>query len=189
MATYVDTHCNLPEILEKIDNTFPTLKKEFGSKYEACISVCSSASAQEANKQLMTHASVYGAFGVHPLWAEQYNESVEQSIIQLVKNEKSLAWGETVRLLVNSGAYCAQGLDFHKFKGANYAPHDLQEQVFEKQLKAAVSLNIPIIIHTREAEKQTLDLMKRYLPADFKINVTLKTKTRSVTRIGALLYR
>jgi len=54
------------------------------------------------------------------------------------------------------------GLDYFK----NYSPHDIQRSIFEKQLIIAKEKTIPIIIHMREATKDTIDLLKKYYPAE-----------------------
>jgi Tat protein secretion system quality control protein TatD with DNase activity len=80
---YVDTHCNLPNILQKLkldvnESSFFKLKTEQFSKYtskvpaefEGCISVSSDAASQDETLQLMDKIDcIHGAFGIHPLYA------------------------------------------------------------------------------------------------------------------------
>jgi len=64
------------------------------------------------------------------------------------------AWGE-------------MGLDYHY----DNSPREVQKEVFAKQLQLAVSVKKPIVVHTREAEEDTLALMKQHLPVDWPIHV------------------
>ena len=75
-----------------------------------------------------------------------------------MKHSKTVAWGEI-------------GLDYHVFEKENYAKPELQRRIFVDQMKHALQLKKPIVIHTREAEEETLSMMKSHLPRDWKIHV------------------
>jgi TatD DNase family protein len=97
------------------------------------------------------HDRIYTAIGVHPHDARHYDDTA-QSVIQhlLGTGERVIAWGEI-------------GLDFHY----NNSPQDVQIDVFRRQLNAACDARVPVIIHTREAENETLDsLQSEYSDAD-----------------------
>ena len=87
--------------------------------------------------------SVYTAIGTHPHDARFYDDQAEQKIKALVQNERALAWGEI-------------GLDFHY----DNSPRDVQVEVFKKQLRAARECDLPVVIHTREAESETIEILK-----------------------------
>jgi len=90
------------------------------------------------------HDNVYAAIGVHPHDARLYDEAVEGNIAALIEgNERVVAWGEI-------------GLDFHY----DNSPREVQLDVFRRQLRAALDLNVPVIIHTREAEAETIDALR-----------------------------
>ncbi len=90
------------------------------------------------------HESVYAAVGTHPHDARLYDQAAEDRISGLINdNERVIAWGEV-------------GLDFHY----DNSPRDVQVDVFRRQLRAARGLNVPVIIHTREAEAETIDLLR-----------------------------
>jgi TatD DNase family protein len=90
------------------------------------------------------HRDVYAAIGVHPHDARLFDDSAEQLITKLAtQSSRVIAWGEI-------------GLDFHY----DNSPRDVQLAVFRRQLLAAGSLRLPVIIHTREAEAETIDLLK-----------------------------
>ena len=89
------------------------------------------------------HSFVYTAIGVHPHDARLYDDKAEEKIKTLVQNEKVLAWGEI-------------GLDFHY----DNSPRDVQVEVFKRQLRAARECELPVVIHTREAEAETIEILK-----------------------------
>ncbi|HEU4766153.1 MAG TPA: TatD family hydrolase [Pyrinomonadaceae bacterium] len=91
-----------------------------------------------------SHKSIYTAIGTHPHDARHYNDDAEAKTKALIASgERVVAWGEI-------------GLDFHY----DNSPRDVQVDVFKRQLNAARALDLPIIIHTREAEAETVDILK-----------------------------
>jgi TatD DNase family protein len=87
---------------------------------------------------------VYTAIGVHPHDARFYDDQAETLIKDLVGTaERVIAWGEI-------------GLDFHY----NNSPRDVQMEVFRRQLRGAADRGVPVIIHTREAENETIDILQ-----------------------------
>jgi|SRR5687767_241821 len=91
-----------------------------------------------------SHQTVYTAIGTHPHDARFYNDEAEEKTRSLIQSgERVVAWGEI-------------GLDFHY----DNSPRDMQVSVFKRQLRAARDLNLPVIIHTREAEAETIDILK-----------------------------
>ena len=90
------------------------------------------------------YPSVYTAIGTHPHDARFYNDDAEQKTKSLLKSgERVVAWGEI-------------GLDFHY----DNSPRDVQINVFKRQLRAARECDVPVIIHTREAERETIEILK-----------------------------
>jgi TatD DNase family protein len=90
------------------------------------------------------HPSVYTAIGVHPHDARVYDDAAESRIKQLIEDgERVVAWGEI-------------GLDFHY----DNSPRDVQMEVFKRQLRAARECDLPVIIHTRDAESATIDIRR-----------------------------
>ncbi len=89
----------------------------------------------------------YASVGVHPHDATTLNDEVIGELKKLSEIEKVVAIGEI-------------GLDFHY----DFSPRDIQREAFEKQLILAKELDMPIIIHSREACEETLNLVKKYRP-------------------------
>lgn len=90
------------------------------------------------------HQDVYAAVGVHPHDARLFDDKAEQRITALTKqSSRVIAWGEI-------------GLDFHY----DNSPRDVQMEVFRRQLQLARDAALPVIIHTREAEDETIEILK-----------------------------
>src|SRR5689334_19406462 len=89
------------------------------------------------------HDSIFTAIGTHPHDARLYDDAAEQKIKNLINNEHVIAWGEI-------------GLDFHY----DNSPRDVQIEVFKRQLQAARECDLPVVIHTREAEAETIEILQ-----------------------------
>ena len=90
------------------------------------------------------HEAIYTAIGTHPHDARLYDDAAEEKTRALIESgERVVAWGEI-------------GLDFHY----DNSPRDVQIAVFRRQLHAARDCQLPVIIHTREAEAETIDILK-----------------------------
>ncbi len=90
-----------------------------------------------------THSAVYGAVGIHPHDASEYDVATEQRLIDLCREPKVIAWGEI-------------GLDFHY----DHSPRDVQQEVFRRQIEVARELSLPVIIHSRAANDETIAILK-----------------------------
>ena len=90
---------------------------------------------------------IYAACGVHPHEAEGCKQGYIDVLRKLCSEEKCVAVGEI-------------GLDYHY----DFSPRDIQKKVFEEQIVLAKELDLPIIVHDREAHEDTLELLKKYKP-------------------------
>ncbi|WP_300256836.1 TatD family hydrolase [Clostridium sp.] len=88
----------------------------------------------------------YAAVGIHPENADEFNDDVVKEIKEFVKEEKVKAIGEI-------------GLDYYWEENP---PREVQKEVFRAQMKLADELNLPVIIHDRDAHKDTLEIMKEF---------------------------
>ncbi len=88
---------------------------------------------------------VYCTLGVHPHDAKDYNESVRQFIIDNAVKDEVVAVGEI-------------GLDYFY----DHSDRDVQRRVFRDQLKIAKTLNLPVEIHTRDAEEDTINILHEF---------------------------
>ena len=94
---------------------------------------------------LSKNNNVYSMVGIYPSEAKTYSEEVEQKMIEYAKNARVVAVGEI-------------GLDYYWDKTFI----DLQKDVFIKQIKLANKLELPIVVHDREAHKDCFDILKEY---------------------------
>lgn len=88
----------------------------------------------------------YAAVGVHPEFSDKFSENIANEIIDLAKNFKVKAIGEI-------------GLDYYCKENP---PRDIQRRVFIRQMEIADELNLPVIIHDREAHGDTLEIIKKF---------------------------
>jgi TatD DNase family protein len=89
------------------------------------------------------HDWIYTSVGVHPHDAAKVQEHHYSLMKDVAKHPKVLAIGET-------------GLDYYY----DNSPRDTQREVFRRQLAIANDLNLPVIIHTRDADDDTIELLK-----------------------------
>ncbi len=88
------------------------------------------------------YENVFASVGVHPHDAKLYDDNAEEHLIGLSKSEKVIAWGEI-------------GLDFYY----DHSPRDVQLEVFRRQIRTAKALDLPIIIHSRDANDETVEIL------------------------------
>ena len=142
MTSFIDTHCHL----DKLDSTPEEAiieAKQAGVQRMVTVSV-DEPSLDFVSSMVQQFPEVYGSVGFHPHDAAELTEDLEQKIRKLALEEKKLiAIGET-------------GLDYHYM----YSSAEVQQQVFSKQLQLAVELNMPVIMHSREAETDTLNILQ-----------------------------
>ena len=81
---------------------------------------------------------VYAALGIHPHQAADDGAGRLDELRELLADERAVAVGET-------------GLDFYR----DYAPHDLQRELFARQLEVAAELGKAVVVHTRAASDET----------------------------------
>lgn len=86
---------------------------------------------------------IYAAVGVHPHDAKLFDDAAEQHLLDLVRQSKRvIAWGEI-------------GLDYHY----DHSPQDVQREMFRRQLRIARELDLPVVIHSREADDDTTTIL------------------------------
>jgi TatD DNase family protein len=90
------------------------------------------------------HEGIYAAVGVHPHDAKLYDDHAEEHLLSLIRGSKKvIAWGEI-------------GLDYYY----DHSPHDVQRAVFIRQIRKARELGLPIIIHSRDADDETVEILR-----------------------------
>lgn len=150
----VDTHTHIEG--ERFDEDREELikrAKDTGLKYIVNSSF-NTESMIKARDLSSKYDMVYFTAGFHPSDSSDYDKEKEEILIEIAKDKKCLAIGEI-------------GLDYHY----SLYDKDTQIKVFERQIEIAKSLNLPIQIHSREAAKDTFDILKRNNAYD--VNVIL----------------
>ncbi len=143
----VDSHCHIDG--EAFDADRDEVVKSAiaaGVKAMLCVGTGDPHSGEiaKAVEVAKKYENVFASVGVHPHDAKLYNDAAQNRLIDLVKSsEKVIAWGEI-------------GLDFYY----DHSPRDVQIEVFKRQIRAAKSLNLPIIIHSREANDETVEILR-----------------------------
>jgi len=138
----IETHCHL-DYLDQADLEI-TLAKSRQVGIERIITIAVSAGNLESVMKLATSsANIWGTQGIHPHEAESYTPEVDAIIRRNAGHAKILAVGEI-------------GLDYYY----DHADRAVQRSVFEQQLQTAIELDLPVVIHTREADDDTRDILK-----------------------------
>ena len=140
----VDSHCHLdfPEIYNQLDDV---IQRALLNKIKYLLTICTTLESFEKVRLIIEkYQDVYGTFGIHPHETNKHQNVDREFILKLKKNNKKIIGiGET-------------GLDFYY----NHSDKDVQKKSFVEHIKAAAELNIPIIVHTRNAEIETYDILK-----------------------------
>lgn len=89
---------------------------------------------------------IYAAVGIHPEEADEFNEDVIDEIREFSKSSKVKAIGEI-------------GLDYYWEENP---PREKQKEIFIRQMELARELKLPVIIHSRDAQEDTLDILKMF---------------------------
>ena len=159
----IDSHCHLTyePISNTLKETIDRANKD-GIKYMLTIST-EDKSFERILKIVNSHKSVYGTYGIHPHEAKLHQHIQRVDIINKVnQNKKIIGIGET-------------GLDFYY----NHSEKKDQIYSFEEHISAAQEKNLPLIVHTRSAEKETFEILKKHLKKkNFKILIHCFTGSR-----------
>jgi TatD DNase family protein len=89
------------------------------------------------------HEKIFASIGVHPHDAKTFGDEAERRLIELAKSsQKVIAWGEI-------------GLDFFY----EHSAREIQKEVFRRQIIIAREIDLPIIIHSRDADSETVEIL------------------------------
>ena len=142
---YIDTHCHLEKAFyNNIDNVI--LDNRNADVLKIIVSGCNKDEILEVVNYALEYEDVYLTLGFHPDCATKVSEEDINWLRKiLVENEKVIGVGEI-------------GLDYH------YGKEDkiLQLDLFAKQLKIAEELNLPVVIHSRDATEDTINMLKKF---------------------------
>lgn len=138
----VDSHCHL-NFADFNDDLDDVIANAHNAGIGKMVSICTHLGEFEqvhdiANK----YPNVYCSVGVHPHDVEKQGEYSLQQLLDLAAKSKVVGLGET-------------GLDYFY----EHSPRDLQKQSFVKHIDASRQTGLPVIIHTRDADKDTIDII------------------------------
>jgi len=148
---YIDTHCHLD--FENYDEDRESVvQRSIKNKIEAIISIGTDVETSAKSIELAEKfATVFAAVGIHPNETSDANKNSIQKIYDLSSNPKVVAIGEI-------------GLDYYR----DYAPVDIQKELFRTQLKMAREKELPVIIHNRQAHSDVYDILVEEKSTDLK---------------------
>jgi len=148
----IDSHCHLDhEPLHKNLSDIISRSKEIG--ITKLLTICTTLDSFENIKAIVEKDQmIYGTFGIHPHETEK-DQVDKQTIIRCVsENTKIIGIGET-------------GLDFFY----NHSDKTRQISSFKTHIEASIELNKPIIVHSRDAENETFEILSAYKNENLKI--------------------
>ena len=140
----IDSHCHLDHehLIANLDQVIAN-SKNVG--LEKLLTICTTLQSYEKITNIVKKdPMIFGTFGIHPHETKNNDVSKDEIITKINLNNKIIGVGET-------------GLDFYY----NNSDKDLQIKSFQKHIDAAKDLNIPLIIHSRNAEGETYDILKK----------------------------
>ena len=140
----IDSHCHLdyPNLYENLEEV---VKRAEFNKVNKLLTICTTLESFEKIKLIIEkYKNIYGTFGIHPHESKKYKNIDSKFILNLKKKyKKVIGIGET-------------GLDFFY----NYSDKKIQKKSFIEHIEAATQLNIPLIVHSRDAENDTYEILK-----------------------------
>ena len=140
----IDSHCHLdyPNLFEQLKSVVQRAKN---NKINYLLTICTTLeSFNKIELIVKEYKNIYGTFGIHPHETEKHTHINSDYIIELIKkNKKIIGVGES-------------GLDFYY----NHSQKDIQKKIFIEHIEAASKLNIPLIVHSRNAEIDTYEILK-----------------------------
>jgi len=171
----IDTHTHLDneKFIDDVDEVIKRAKENGVEKF-----IIPAAEPKDLNRAIdlaEKYDDVYFAVGVHPVDIDKYEDRL---ITEYVNHPKCVAVGEI-------------GLDYHWVKDENQ--RDKQKKFFRKQIELAIQYNKPIIVHIREASKDSLDILLEYEEARGVLHCfnadeqLLKLKNRFYYGIGGVI--
>ena len=140
----IETHCHLDYL--DTDNLASTLDAAVAAGVEKVVTIGVSPDNQAAVRKLVDLSPlIWGTQGIHPHEAEHWNADVAAEVKSGAAHERIVAIGEI-------------GLDYFY----DHADRAAQAVAFEAQLAMAVELNLPVVIHTREADEDTRAILSNF---------------------------
>ncbi|MBI4468930.1 MAG: TatD family hydrolase [Acidobacteria bacterium] len=149
---FIDSHAHL-DASEFDGDRQAVIDRARSAGMEAVLEICGSfpeaGSFEIGLKLVEQYEFIYGAIGIHPHDAKIYNDRWEADLREWSTRPGMIGWGEI-------------GLDYHY----DHSPREVQRAVFTRQLALARERRLPIIVHSREAEEDTLAILRDEWPRE-----------------------
>ena len=166
----IDSHCHLDHepLISDLNNVIQR-SKDVGIKKLLTIST-SIDSFSKIKQLILKDEIIYGTVGIHPHESEKNVLTSKQLIQNFVENKKIIGIGET-------------GLDFY------YNNSDRAKQIssFKVHIEASIETKSPLIVHSRNAENETYDILNSYKNNDLKILMHCFTGSKEFSKKLLLL--
>ncbi|MEX0585849.1 MAG: TatD family hydrolase [Pirellulales bacterium] len=144
MATLIDTHAHLDQEEFAADRD-EVIERARAARVQAIVAVGTTAESSAAAVALAeAHEMVWAAVGIQPNYCSQAQPGDWERIVELARRPRVVAIGET-------------GLDNHW----DYAPAEVQRDFFDRQLRLAAELDLPVVIHMRESGVDILTMLEK----------------------------
>ncbi|WAM32752.1 TatD family hydrolase [Caldicellulosiruptor naganoensis] len=161
----VDVHAHYDDeaFLDDLEDVMARLKQQ------GIVAISSSSSIESSKENIeiaKKYDHIYVNVGIHPHEAKDAPKDFEDDLFELAKYEKNVAIGEI-------------GLDYHY----DFSPRDVQKEVFVRQIEVAKKLNLPIVVHSREAHKDTLDILQEHAIGKIPILIHCYSGSVEMSRI------
>lgn len=145
----IDSHTHLDDTRYNVDRDAMIARaREAGVDTLVTIG-CDLATSQAAVELAERYPFVYATVGVHPHEVKRIGDGWYVELQRLARHPRVVAYGEI-------------GLDYHY----NYSPPQQQRARFREQIAVARDLHLPVVIHTREAQEDTITILKEEKAAD-----------------------
>ena len=176
---FVDTHAHLHSTAARLQISVPELLSTMNAflakehcELAAVVNVfCESEQLvpSHPSHEVLSDPRVFSSFGLHPHEASRWSDELERNLRQCLAENKSVAVGEC-------------GLDYHYMS----SPRDQQLEAFRAQCRVAVETGLPLVVHSREAEEDTMEMLEKEMPREWHIHVHCFTSSPSMaTRLLA----
>ena len=158
----IDSHCHLDyeQIYSQLDDV---VNRAIKNDVKILLTICTTLESFKKIQLIINkYNNIYGTFGIHPHETNNYREISSKIIIDYKNcNKKIIGIGET-------------GLDYFY----NYSDKEIQKKSFTEHIIAAEKLDIPLIVHSRNAESDTFEILKKYMKSK-KLKVIIHCFTGS----------
>jgi len=148
----IDSHCHLDHE-PLINNLSDVITRSKAAGVNKILTICTTKESYKNILSIVKHdPMIYGTFGIHPHETNKDKVTKDQILNEISKEKKIIGVGET-------------GLDFYY----NNSDKEAQIKSFHEHIEASIDLNMPLIIHSRNAENETFDILNEYANRNIKI--------------------